>query len=45
MHFLEDQHCQTIDIHIYISIYIYIYTCIVVAGAIIVSSVGKISVA
>lgn len=39
MHFLEDQHCQTIDIHIYI------YTCIVVAGAIIVSSVGKISVA
>lgn len=43
MHFLEDQHCQTIDIHIYI--YTYKYTCIVVAGAIIVSSVGKISVA
>lgn len=31
--------------YIYIYLHIYIYTCIVVAGAIIVSSVGKISVA
>jgi hypothetical protein len=38
-HFLEQQHCRAIDIHTYL------YICIVVAGAIIVSSGVKISVA